>query len=372
MTNRTFLLTLSAVLALAAAPAGAQTRGGVAGAGLMREAYRFSDPDATGLRSLSLLTLPFAARTSLSPSLTLDVSGAFARGSLEHSDGSRVTLSGLTDTRVGLTAAVVPDRLSVGAIALLPTGKQKQTDAEAELAGAIGADLLPFRISNWSTGGGIGLSSSLVHSTGAIGFGVTASYVVGREFDLLESEEFAYRPGNQLVVRGAVDATVGTAGKLSFALTFERASEDRVNGSNLYRPGNRIQGTASYAFRAGVSGSGVGYAGVFHRSSGVYLLDAVDEAAAEDLLLAGGGLRIPFASTVLLPSVDVRIVRRADGNDQGFLLGAGSSLEWTNAAGLTLEPSLRARFGRVLAREGVETGFTGLDIGLVVRLRRHR
>ena len=367
MSVRPLLLLLCGVIAWGTGPLQAQANRTVAGGGLIFEGYRFSDPDATGIEGLSLLTVPFALRAPLGRTVTVDFVGTFARGSLQRSDGSSVALSGLTDTQVSLSAAVVPDRFSIGAIALLPTGKQKHTDAEAEVAGAIGADLLPFRISNWSTGGGIGLSSSVAHSTGTVGLGISASYVVGREFDLLAAEDFAYRPGNQLSVRGVLDASVGDAGKLALQLTFQKASEDRINGSNLYRPGDRFYAMTSYTFRAGVTGSGIVYTGLFHRSSGAYLLESAFDAPGEDLWLAGGGLRIPLRGAVLQPSVDLRVVRRSNGVDQGYLLGAGTSLEWVRAGGVTLIPSVRARFGNVLVREGIESGFTGLDAGLIVR-----
>jgi hypothetical protein len=345
----------------------AQSTRSVIGGGVVLESYRFSNPAAAGLESLSLLTVPVAFRVPVSRFAALDFGAAFARGSLTRADGSTSELAGLTDTQVTLSAVVVPDRLTLGVVALLPTGKQKVTDEEAEVAGAVSADLLPLRISNWSTGGGIGLSTSLVQSAGAVTLGVAASYVVGREFDLLESTDFAYRPGNQLVVRGLLAAPVGVAGKLELQVTLQNASEDRVNGSNLYRPGNRLMGMASYSFRAGPTSSALLYAGTFHRSEGTYLLEASNAAASEDLWLAGGGLRMPVGSLVLQPSVDLRIVRRGNGLDQGYSLGVGGSAEWRRSQGLTLLPLVRGRFGTVRVSEGIETGFTGLDAGLIVR-----
>jgi len=350
----------------------AQSTQGVIGGGVVLESYRFADPDAAGLEGLTLLTVPLAFRAPLGRFLVLDFGGAFARGSLSRADGSTAHLAGLTDTQMTLSAVVVPDRLSLGVVALLPTGKQRVTDEEAEVAGAVSADLLPFRISNWSTGGGLGLSTSVAQSAGNVSLGLAASYVVGREFDLLESTEFAYRPGNQLVVRGTLGAPVGDAGNLELQFTLQNASEDRVNGSNLYRPGNRLMGLTSYSFRAGSTGSALVYAGVFHRSEGTYLLETSSDAAAEDLLLAGGGLRVPVAGLVLQPSVDLRVVRRGNGLDQGNSLGVGASAEWPRSPSLTLLPLVRGRFGTVRVRDGVETGFTGLDAGLIVRFGSRR
>lgn len=355
--------------AASAAPAGtAHAQGNVTtgGGGVVLESYRFAEPVAAGIERLSLLTVPFAFQTGLGARLVLDVVGSYARGSLRRADGSESVLSGLTDTQVSLSASVIPNLFSLGVVALLPTGKQKQTETESAVAAAISADLLPFRISNWSTGGGIGLSSSLTRSLGRVGIGVSASYVLGREFDLFESE-FAYRPGNQLVLRAALDASVGAAGKLALQTALQRASEDRVNGSNQFRPGNRLLGMASYTFPIGAAGSAICYGGVYHRSAGAYLLESSQSAPAEDLWLTGGGVRVPLAGVVLQPSIDLRVLRRADGTDQGYGVGVGTSLEWRRAGGITWVPLVRARIGNVLVREGLESGFTGFDTGLLIR-----
>jgi len=365
MRTRTFSALLT-VLVLAPALAVAQSPSATGGGGAVFEVYRFNDPGAAGLEQLSLLTIPVAVSAALAPGVGLDVVGTFARGSLRHADGSESVLTGLTDTQVALNATVLPGLFTVGVIGFLPTGKQKQTESEAEVAGAISADLLPFRISNWGTGGGLGLSGSVTHSTGQVGVGVSASYVLGREFDLFASD-FAYRPGNQLVVRAALDAVVAPASKLAVQLALQHASEDRVNGSNMFRPGSRVLGMVSYDFPAGAAGSAIVYGGVYHRSAGTYLLESALSAPSENLMLAGGGLRLPLAGVVLQPSVDLRVLRRGDGTDQGFGLGAGTSLEWKRASGVTWVPLVRARFGNVLVREGVESTYTGIDAGLLIR-----
>lgn len=360
------LLLLCAATFGSVAPLQAQVNPATGGGGVVFESYHFGDAGAAGLEQLSLLTVPVAAQAQFGRRLIVDVVSTYARGTLRRPDGSESVLSGPTDTQVAVSGALVPGLFSVGVIALLPTGKQKESEAEAAVAGAISADLLPFRISNWSTGGGVGLSSSLTHTVGPLAVGISASYVLGREFDLMASD-FVYRPGNQLVVRAAADAAVGRGGKLALQAALQRASEDRVNGSNLFRPGNRLFGMTSYTFPAGATGSAIVYTGLYHRSAGAYLLQTSLSAAAEDLLLAGGGLRVPIRGAVLQPSADLRLLRRADGTDQGYGVGVGTSLEW-RAGGVTWVPLVHGRIGNVVVRDGVRSGFTGFDAGVVVRL----
>ncbi len=178
---------------------------------------------------------------------------------------------------------------------------------------------------------------------------------------------FAYRPGNQLRARVALDLSTGPAGKASLQLTYLHSQEDRFGGSNVFRPGDRFQAIGSYAFAAGQRASGIVYGGVLHRAEGTYLVALQSTASAQNLFLAGGGARIPLQSIVVLPSLDVRVLRRTSALDQGEVVGVGGSAELPTSSGVTFVPSLRARFGRVLVSQGSDTGFNGFDVALGIR-----
>ncbi len=330
------------------------------------ELYRFGDASQTGIDHISLLTLPFEVRAPLLGAAALAVSGAYARGELTTVDGSRTTLSGLTDTQVALSVALKPDVASVTAVAILPTGRSDLSASQAVLAGVVASELLPFRISNWGSGGGAGLSTALAHSFGGVGLGGSVAYLVARPYDLTTPNAFAYRPGNQLRARLALDASTGPAGKASLQLTYLHSAEDRFSGQNVFRAGDRFQALGSYAFAAGARSSAILYAGVLHRAVGAYVLQLGPTPASQDLLLAGGGARLPLGGAVLLPSLDMRVLRRADGNGDGAIAGLGASLELP-LGGATLVPSARARIGRVLLDPTSDSGFTGFDLGLGLR-----
>ncbi len=367
---KTVLVGLVAMLVLGVAEAAAQVGVGPvdARAGLVVDHYSFGDEEATGIRSLSLFTLPVSASVPVGERMAVELRTAFARGSLERADGESVDLSGLTDTEVRVGFRSSGDvALQLQGIAMLPTGSASQTRDEAQLAGAVAADLLPFRISNWGSGGGAGVHASAARSFGDTGAGLSVSYVVGREFEPLEGEPFGYQPGDQLRIRGAVDHNVGSDAKVALTVTLERYSDDAVDGTNLYRSGNRIQALASYAFAPTPRTSALAYGGVFHRSEGTALLEAAPSVPSQALLLAGGGVRVPMGWGVLVPSGDVRLFRTDDGVGQGWLTGVGVATE-IPAAGHLLVPSVRARFGTVLVRDDVESGITGLELSLTARM----
>ena len=253
--------------------------GWAAGAGAAYETYRFNTAEAVGIQDLSLFTVPFAARAALFRGSSVTVSGSFAEGKLTRPDGSSTSISGLTDTDVRLDVPFGRDAVVLTAIVALPTGQARQTLEEAEVAGVFAADLLPFRVSNWGTGGAFGLATSFARSFGATGVGFSVGYSVAQEYEPLAEDERAYRPGNELRVRFAVDHTLGRSAKASLQLGMQRYDGDVLGGQNLYQSGNRYQAIGSLAFAAGARASGALYAGISHRDQGTFL-DVTREAPA--------------------------------------------------------------------------------------------
>ena len=362
------VLAATAVPSLAQMPAAPSLR---VGAGAYHEAYTFGNPDAANIKTLSLTTLPFGVRVPLMARTSVSLTGSYAAGSMVQADGSEINLSGLTDTELSLAVPFGTGAFSttVTGIVALPTGHATHSPAEARVAGVIAADLLPFRISNWGSGAGAGMNVAAVRAFNGGSFGLSAGYLVGREFEPSQADQFTYRPGNQLQVRAALDRQVGAAGKITASLLFQQYSEDVRDGTNLFQAGNRYQAIGSYAFAVGGGSSGILYAGGLHRDQGTLLIDPDRGIPSQNLLLAGAGLRMPMGGGVLLPSVDARLFRSADGVGQGYLTGVGAS--WERRAGtVMLTPTLRARFGSVLVREGSESGLVGSDVGLAVRFGR--
>jgi hypothetical protein len=364
MTARTAVL----FLPLAAAPLQAQSQDVVAGVLGGVERYTFSEPAAVGIRSVMLITAPFAAQVRLVPNTYLSLSGAVASGSVERDDGSTASLTGLTDTELRVTYSM-PRYVSVSGAVMLPTGKSTHTAEEAEVASIVAADLLPFRVSNWGSGGGLDVSATLAIPAGNANVGARVGYQVAREFEPLDGESFAYRPGNQFYGRLAVDYNVGSSGKASAHLTLQQFSADVSNGQNLYQSGNRLQFIGSYAFVAGPRSTALVYAGALHRARPTLFGESL-QRPTQNLLLAGGGMRVPTAFGVLTPGVDLRVFRSEDGLGQGYAAGLGSSAEFRIGSDATLAPSVRARIGNLVLSDGVESGLLGIDVGLGVRFGR--
>ncbi|NJD10494.1 MAG: hypothetical protein FIB01_08700 [Gemmatimonadetes bacterium] len=365
---------LCAVLA-GLASAGAvqgQLPGARAGAGVRLENYSFSESAAVNIDQIQLLTVPVSARVPIGSLLELAVSGAFARGTVTRPVGGEHELSGMTDTEVRLTASLAADRIRLGAVALLPTGVSELDTAQADVTHMIAADLLPFAISHWGTGGGFGLNAAAALPVGpSTTVGFSAGYVLAQEYEPLAAtgaSVFNYRPGNQLHVRAALDQLIGRSSKLSLQLTYQQFTEDQGNQQNIYQSGDRLQALGTLAFGAGRRGAGILYAGFLRRLEGSYTDTQLPVTPVQDLLYAGGTLRQSFGGVVLVPSVDVRVVGNDAGVDQGYTLTAGTGLELPLGS-IEAVPSARLRIGHITVLENQESGYSGMELGLTLRNR---
>ncbi len=349
-------------------PGAAAPPGG--GVGVTYERYSFGNAEGIGVRSVSLLSVPVTARASLAGGLEAGLSSAYAFGHLERADGSTASLGGLTDTQLSLAYETPGGGVRVTAIGILPTGHERQDADQAEVAGIVAADVLPFAITNWGTGGGGGGSVAVAQSIGATNVGASVGYVVAARFRPLTGSTFYYRPGDQLHVRAALDRTFGTAGKLSLQLSYQHFATDQFAATNLYRSGDRLLGMGSYAFAVGARSSALLYGGLLHRQHGTFLGGGGVEAA-QNLALAGGALRVPLGGAVLQPRADVRALSQAGEPGTGYVVGAGASVE-LNAGAATVVPLVMGRFGHANVFAGETSAITGLELGLGLRFGGRR
>lgn len=355
------------LLAFGGQPLAAQSGVG-GGAGPNVQLFQFSDASVTGVHSAGLFTMPVAAGAEVGQGVWIRFSSTWARAWMERADGESVELTGLTDSRIELSWTAPGGWLSLSTIGVIPTGTTGFSTAEAELAGLMAVDLLPFQVSNWGTGGGIGAGFSAVRSEGPWGFGISSSYLSSGQFEPVSDPAFEYRPGDQWNSRAVVDRRIGATSRTSLSVAMNRSGDDQVNQENVVRPGNRLQVLNSWAFPAGATGSGLVYGGYLHRSGAIIRTPAGPSSAlaTQGLVLFGAGLRQPSSHGVLVPTADVRILRREDGQGQGWILGVGASVE-RRSGSITWIPSLIGRVGGIRAASEVDSGMTGLELGMRVR-----
>lgn len=356
-----------AALAAAASPAPATAQAGLdrAGTGVRFHYVGFDDPTAARVENVSLLTVPLAGRARLSDRITVQLGGYWARGSLERPDGTTSTVSALTDATLSASLELGEGAATVTAVARLPTGQSSYETGELDVVGLVAADLFPFRISSWGTGGGLGLQASTSRDLGAVDASLSLGYFRSGSFDPLEERLTDYRPGDRLSARAALTTPVGDAGQLGLQGGFRWFADDELGGEDIFETGNRFDVLATYSFPVGTDAAFV-YGG-YQRRSGGRRLQLQEPTATQDLLLAGGGLRLRMGEVVLRPEADARLVERADGRSEGWGIRVGGRAEWP-VGGTTLVPLVRGHLGSVGPRPGVDSGFTGFEAGVTVRL----
>jgi hypothetical protein len=333
-------------------------------AGVYVERYSFKQPEAIDIESLTLWTVPFGAEVTAGPNVLFSLAGSWARAVLSRPDGSEASVTGLTDSEITARVATPDGTASVTGIVQLPTGSSRLSGDGLFAAGAIAADLLPFRITNWGTGGGAGMSVAVARPLGAFVIGASVGYVVARGFEPLDAQNFEYRPGNQFQVQGAIDRTIGRSSKASFKVGWQRFGTDQGDGQNLFQTGDRLRLVGSFDFAIGQS-KAIAYAGWLSRGEGQFTA-TTELLPAQRLGYGGFGFRKSIGSTVLQPSFDVRVLD-TDGTDRhGYTAGLGTALE-VPLSGTIIAPSLRGRLGRIQAQDGAESTFNGVELGFAVR-----
>ncbi len=353
------------------------------GAGWMLQRYRFDDAAAAGLEEFRLLTLPFAASIDLGSNVSVYLAGTYADGEAIGPDGQRAKLSGVTDTEAGLSVRLGVDWLIANAGATLPTGNSALTTEESVVAGIVASELLPFAVRNWGTGGSIGGDLAIATQAGAWGIGFAGGLRLSSEYEPVPAQTLAYRPGDQLQFRFALDRDVAESGTLSVLLGFQRFSEDAISGSNLFRSGNRFEGVLSYAFALGLRSSALLYGGVYHRSNGFLLADdsvlgGAGDSPSQQLFMAGTNLMLSLGRrAAMIPQAEITVFRAEDGVGQGWVTTTGSTLDIrlagnSSSARLILSPSGQIRFGHVTIAQGSESDFLGWEVGLTMRVETGR
>jgi hypothetical protein len=281
------------------------------------------------------------------------------------------------DTRVSL--ALGSGSLSLIAGALAPTGDVVASASESSVVGLLSNELLPFRVTQWGSGGGFAADLGYGGRAGETMLRFSVGGAVLRGSSPLASE-LTYAPGKQIRGRVEIDSTVGEASVLSFLVGYQYFDVDTYDDRNLFAPGARVEGVVSLAFPVGTRESAIAYAGAYHLRAGISEstgsgpggLPGVDDRPARTLFTAGGEMRLDRGRFVLTPRGDVRVLRRADGTGQGWLVSVGSRANVASGMSMLgtrwrLEPNVAVRVGSLVAAQSLSSGILGGEAGLTLR-----
>lgn len=371
MTARNSLIAI-ALLAVSAQGATAQESRAFA-IGATAQGYSFAD--GLTVESAILLMTPLAFTTPVTRTLTLDLYGAYARGQVDLGDDKSYTLEGIVDTRIRASLAVTPWAVLSAAVNL-PTGNATHDDDEAIVANVLSTEILGFREALWGTGFGFTTGVATASRFGNTGLGFGASYRVASEFEPSAEQAFKYTPGNEARARLALDHNIGNS-KLTLGLTFQNYSEDKVDGRNLFAPGNRWRADVTYSFRATPTSTWTLFLADVRRENGDVTLRIVDNAGnpvadstfaagQQNLAVAGIAGAMRLGSLNMRPSADVRLLTRESGVDEGWLAGIGSDFPMRRGS-TDIIPNLRFSYGQLEGATDDRHNVLGGELGITLR-----
>jgi hypothetical protein len=301
-----------------------------------------------GVRRLWQVATP-AALTLPRRRFTLDAGAWHATTTIERRDGTRTTVSGLTDLQVRASYVFGSDAIVITAVANLPTGAERLSASEYGVLAAASSSFLAFPVNAYSTGLSVTAGAAAAVVAGSWNLGLAASGRLSGEFTPFvdtEGSPFTYRAGPEVRVRAAADRTIG-AGRLAVAFTWSTFSTDEYGpttpGIGRYRPGERLIAEAFLTTGLG-RGTVTAYVWNFFRTSG----DSVGVSAGNRENLLAGGLvaSVPWTGVLSLePGAESRWSRPEVG--QAFLLELSAALRARLRRHTTVVATPRVTFGRL-------------------------
>jgi hypothetical protein len=202
--------------------------------------YSF-DP-GIGVARWSQWHLPLAFVVPVGRRLSVDLSASYAGSSVEASDGSKQTITGLTDTQLRLLYTLQRDRVAVSLLFNVPTGQRAENESQFTVSNALGSNFLSFPVSGTGTALGVTGGLAMAARAGAWNLGLAGSMrYLGPYEPILDTAAIRFTPGIEARVRAGLDRLVGGRTRVLVGLTGSTFSTDEF-GPASYKPGTRFIG----------------------------------------------------------------------------------------------------------------------------------
>ncbi len=352
-----------------AAPAAASAQGlpgTVARTGVFFESYSFGS--GLAFDRLSELTIPITVTQHVGSRVTVDLGTAFASASVRLTNGATLDHSGLIDTDVRTTVAVIPGRLVFNLVGTIPTGATAVPDTTIPLFGATATDLLGFMTPGFGSGGGLSAGFASAFKVGerwAVGTG--ASYRAGASYTPVEG-------GGELAPGGEVRARFGVEGPFGGDKYFRGAFVYTSTGANDLATGKEsLIGDRALLYAAVSAPLGRGnlslYGWEMRRMSAGTPDSTVVLVPRGNVLALGARLERPLSpKATLVPLLEFR--HELQGTDSsmallGYLVRTGTDLRYRLGQRATLVVQAQLAFG-TLKDGGQSVSLVGPRLGTLI------
>lgn len=361
-------------------PASAQVQSGVNTAVLF-EKYTFDS--GLAYTDVSELTIPLTFSFPMGNRATLTLSSGITRVSLTGDPSAGLPdqeISGVIDSEARLVVDLVPDRVSLLATAVAPTGMEALEIDEGSILTALSSQVIGFSTTRLGGGGRAGGGIVAAFPVGQMAFGIAGTFTQSVAYNPVLGLDTEWRPGAEIRVRAGLEGTVAPQSYLRIAAIFASRQADELDGVEQSEVGEQLHIYAS--LNQGIQSSALTLY-VFDSYRSAPQVDATSIGAAllpkGNLLGLGGKLEVPVArETRLVPKVEFRKLTEAprDGAGDGSLEAAGSTLRVGADLKQRLSPTLalvlegNGLFGNVGDGAGGTVGVSGFRAGLHLEFRK--
>jgi hypothetical protein len=217
--------------------------------------------DTVRVASASQLAIPLAASTSLGRRWSLDLSTAFATGSVKLESGAgasgadKLTLSGLTDVKVRLVGRPAGDNAIVTLGINAPTGLTKLDPEQTGAIRVLGAPALRFTAPSFGSGFGATAGAVVTRQTAGWAWAFGASYELRSSYTPIEATISGVRSPTDLDPGDAIHLSIGAdrllgQHRMSFMLNSDLFGDDKISlgpvagaGDDTYKLGPAFTAT---------------------------------------------------------------------------------------------------------------------------------
>jgi len=163
------------------------------------------------------------------------------RGTQAEARGDSIqTLSGITDTQLGLSYRPKNSNLVFNLGANVPTGLKELTQEEFQTSFILSTNIFKLRTPNFGQGlnltAGLTWAFPITHSF-VIGFG--GSYLKRGGYRPLANSADEYLPGDEIMLTGGFDLRFNSTTTFSADLLFTTYDKDKIGDSEVFASGNK-------------------------------------------------------------------------------------------------------------------------------------
>ena len=164
------------------------------------------------------------------------------------SNGKKIDLSGISDTKVKASYSIFDQRLLLTVGANLPIGKEQLVQSKLELANLLYNEVLGFRVNKLGVGLDVNAGMALAMDFGPYGVSVSTSYLRRGSYISAKGSKSDYKPGDEIIVVTAFDMISDkTIFNGDFAYT--HYGSDEIDSTKNFKEGDELRGKILVNFR---------------------------------------------------------------------------------------------------------------------------